>query len=311
MLLISLLFATLGGPPVVELAMGGRSQIESDGVSLTKEEECFLKVLCATKQKIQYGKDSSWSPEQCDAIGHQFIASARRHGYRPGFLAAFAIHESDLREKISRASSREALDKSLRLKKMEFAHDGGLMGVRCIHDYIDPVESTTNPDKRKRREQKHQKKLDLAVCRNSPVSAMPFPQVMNPLDDGNLPGNIEIGTRILADLRDNGVPLRSSPRNGKGVYWCGHKTHAYWSHYNSGIKPPKSGSFYAHSVASIYRAFAEAMGTDTPELKGVTLYVQKNGRKRPADAPLTKRHRELYARIMTCKGTCNQLALVP
>lgn len=256
---------------------------------LTREEECFIKVLCETKKRIVYKPDKPWSQDECDMIGRQFIKSSKANNFTTRFLASIAIHESDLRESVT----REYVNSSGRV----WATDSGLMQKRCILSE------------------------NGKTCVNGDVKGLPVAVVRNPLDtvlkDGTtLPGNIELGARELARIY-RGIPIKVIVKT-KGnapkykIVMCPHAKHAWFHHYN-GVKIHNGveikHQFYAHGVASIYSALSDATGQLTmPELEGAVLYVDKKGRKRMLDRPITSRHKDLYARIQRCKGTCSAVA---
>lgn len=252
---------------------------------LTRQEQCFIKVMCETKHRIRYGKDEDWSPEYCDQIGRQIIKSAKAHNFTPEFLLSFAIHESDMREKVTRATVVDHVTITSKTK-IQVAHDGGLFGVRCIHLPI-PLNINKDPN--------------TVICKNGYVKKFTLAQVLNPFDSASkegkiIPGNVELGASILDALKTE----RS----------CKHKGHPWYTHYNAGTYVGKKSVFYGHSIASIYTALAEAMGVEPIDIKNIIIYVDKKGRNRPANHPITSRHKELYARIVKCKGACSQFALL-
>jgi hypothetical protein len=275
-------------------------------------EQCFIRTLGAIQDAIRWPRKSgktksgkrvievpAWSPEKRQRIGRAFIESGHRHGFRPGFLAAFSVNESDLRD----SSVLEAKTKDGRI-----ANDSGLMAVRCI---LGDEKRWWRGDRPLRRQEPGARFI--RACVNDPVRGMTLDEVLDPAT------NIEIAASILARLRDEGVPLLVShiekrhgrPRLVREVRQCPHKAHPFYAHYNWGTRTIETGSprHYPHRIAVLYHAIAEAMDTDAPELVGVRFVQDKGSKPRRVDKPVGERQRRLFTLILSCQGHCERFAL--
>jgi hypothetical protein len=241
----------------------------------------------------------AWSQEEANRIGHAFIEAGRRHDFRPGFLAAFSVNESDLKESAVRET---------RTKDGRIAKDSGLMAVRCVVG----GEKRWWKDNHVLRFQQPGARF-IQACLNDPVRGMLPSELLDPVK------NIEIAASILARLRDDGVPLlvtrvekiHGRPKRVREVTTCPHKEHPFYAHYNWGARMIETGPsrHYPHRVAVLYHAIAEAMHTDTPELVGAHFVQDKGARPRRVDRPVGERQRRLFALISACQGHCEHFAL--
>jgi hypothetical protein len=99
-------------------------------------------------------------------------------------------------------------------------------------------------------------------CTNALVRGLTWKQVMDPHF------NVELGARYLAHYR--------------AVRSCKHRDHAYWAHYNHGMRYISQGRarLYPRHVAALYTALGASLRLDTTELARVKTIISADERAR-------------------------------
>ena len=257
-------------PPIVKVAHPPRP-----AAAAPQAEVCLATTMCALKDGVRW-RTPPWSPSQCRLYAEAVEAAAEQHGLSPALILAVMLNESDLDEKAVSAYRRDGV---------VYAKDGGLMGIRCVFD-------------------------QRGRCNNGFVKGMTFKNVMDPFT------NIALGARELAYYRNGGGvekrvirvrgadgELAEKTRNVR----CGHRTHAYWAHYNHGSRYIERGEprHYPHRVAVLYYALAKALLLPVTELEsGHLTIVDRGSRPRTADRPVEPRYRTLCSKIQAVSGVC-------
>jgi hypothetical protein len=130
-------------------------------------------------------------------------------------------------------------------------------------------------------------------CVNGFVRGMSWQQIMDPVT------NIEMAARELA-------------RHHESVA-CRHKGHAWWNHFNHGVRYIDRGParHYGHRVAVLYAALLRVSGESvTDELRKPITIVDKGQKPRSIDKPVGVRQRRLVGQIMECARACTKLAFL-
>jgi len=198
-----------------------------------------------------------WDETMCNRVGNAILKAEKKHKLPRQLIVSVILNESDMNEQAMRPTLKD--DKVV-------AWDVGLMAPRC----------RLGKD---------------GKCDNYKSKGLTVGQLMKPEI------NIEVGTSILANVRD--------------TYACPHKNHPWWAHYNWGPKVLDTGAArgYPHRVAVLYKAMATATNTKAPELIGLKLPKEKGRKQRSVDEPVGKRHKELVAKVLACGGKCQQVAI--
>jgi hypothetical protein len=241
---------------------------------------CLTTTLCALKQQVR-GKDLPWSEAECQRVAEAVESAAEEYQLSPALIVAVMMNESDLDEKAVASYQRDG---------KVYAKDGGLMGIRCVFD-------------------------ERGRCGNGFVKGMSFKKLMDPAT------NIALGARLLAYFRESGVETRTERVRGASgqvetrtrTVRCRHSNHAYWAHYNHGMRYIDHGEprHYPHHVAVLYYELARGLGLPAPELQSRHLTVVDRGlRPRTADRPVEPRYRALCSKIRVVNGTCQAPALL-
>lgn len=195
-------------------------------------EACLASAVCAIKERIRW-RTPAWTPGFCEEVAHTVLTQAQKYRLPPLLLVAIMINESTMNENAVRITTKDG---------SVYAKDGGLMGIRCV------------VDKQGR-------------CKNGDLRGMSWAEVVEPTT------NIAIAARQLAYWRDfGGVTARKTlVRDGDGVLrartrliHCTHEDHAFWAHYNHGVRYIDHGpaSSYPRRVGSLYHALSHALSMD-------------------------------------------------
>lgn len=195
-------------------------------------EACLASAICAVKRHL-HTRGPLWTEPFCDDIAHSILTSSARYGLPPLLLLAIMINESTMDENAVRLTLRNGT---------VYAKDGGLMGLRCVLG-------------------------KQGRCRNGHVRGLTWSQVVEPAN------NIAIAARELAYWRDvGGVAARTvKVRDQEGVLHaktrfvrCSHEDHAFWAHYNHGMRFIDHGpaSTYPLRVATLYQALSRTLQLD-------------------------------------------------
>jgi hypothetical protein len=249
----------------------------TEGDRVFPSESCLAVTICGVKDRIRWGTPA-WSPAFCKRIARGVLASARRNDVSPTLLLAVMVNESDLDEKAVNVTMKNGA---------VYAKDSGLMGIRCI--------------------------VKNGRCSNGYVRGLAWRSLMDPLT------NIELGARELSRWRTGGVKkvtvrVRNNGRiEQKQKYVpCGHRTHAYWAHYNHGpvyiSRAP--ARYYPHRVAALQLALAEALNVEAtlPQQLSRLTARGKGALPRTLERPAGARIRKLCSQIREGGSQCAPVA---
>jgi hypothetical protein len=260
-------------------AGAARGEFSAQQGSEMPDASCLARTICQVKERVRW-RTPAWSPEFCARVADVVIKSSLRYDISPALILAIMINESDMNEKAVWITAKAG---------HVYAKDGGLMGLRCVVD-------------------KHEQ------CTNGTVRGLYWNQVMEPLT------NIALGARELAYWRDVGGATTETVRrrDGQGNWQtmvrlvrCTHKNHAYWAHYNHGLRYIDHGParHYPQRVAVLYYSLLRVMNLDTSALAAMKLSVRDpGGRPRTADRPIEARYHKLCQLINETGSTCKGLA---
>ncbi len=265
--------------PAVDIPAGTPQNVASGNSSARQGPEvpevaCLARTICQIKERVRW-RTPAWSPDFCARVADVVIKSSLRYDISPALILAIMINESDMNEKAVWITAKAG---------HVYARDGGLMGLRCVID-------------------KHDR------CTNGTVRGLDWAQVMEPLT------NIALGARELAYWRDvGGVTAETARRrDGQGnshararMVRCTHKDHAYWAHYNHGLRYIDHGParHYPQRVGVLYYSLLRTMKLDTSALTAMKLSVRDPGRRpRSADRPIEARYRKLCQLISEAGST--------
>jgi len=220
----------------------------SDG-SVT--ESCLASALCAVKQRIRW-RTPVWTPAFCDKIAHTVLESSRKYQLSPLLLIAIMVNESTMNESAVRITLRSGA---------LYAKDGGLMGLRCVLD-------------------------ERGRCTNGGLRGMTWSQVIEPTT------NIAFAARQLAYWRDAGsIAVRKTIVRGRDgivrtrtkLVRCTHQDHAFWAHYNHGVRYIDHGParYYPVRVGSLYLALARTLKVDDGPAAAFSLASASAGSHHP------------------------------
>ncbi len=267
----------LGALPIADSPRAENPGTESANVDST--EECLASAICAIKQRIRW-RTPAWTPEFCEAIARTVLESSRKHQLPPLLLVAIMINESTMNEGAVRITLKQGT---------LYAKDGGLMGLRCVID-------------------KHGR------CRNGDLRGMTWSQVVEPMT------NITLAARQLAYWRDSGgvEERKTIARGSDGVMrtrsrlvHCTHSDHAFWAHYNHGMRFIDRGParYYPNRVGSLYQALSRTLRMDESPYVGQGLAsAGLKGLRGMGTRRLGSHQRSLSRTIMDAAPTCKQSA---
>jgi hypothetical protein len=198
-------------------------------------------TLCEVKRRIRW-RTPAWQPEFCHTIAREVLKASTRYDVSPYLIVAIMLNESDLNEAAVSTTVKDG---------KAYARDGGLMGIRCVLG-------------------------DKGRCKNGNVRGITWTQVMNPVT------NIDLGAQALAYWRDTGgvavETVRARDTSGRlltrqKLVRCTHKDHAYWAHYNHGLRYIDHGRarYYPERIAILSYAFALAMNASPADLTAIRL----------------------------------------
>jgi hypothetical protein len=268
--------AEAGEAALEPAAVPGDLAPAGDAKAAPPSATCLAETICALKKSVRW-KVAAWSPSFCQRIAKGVLSASAKYDLPPALLLSIMLNESDLNEKAVATYYRGGT---------VYAHDTGLMGIRCV------------VDGRNR-------------CKNGNVKGIAWKTVKDPVK------NIELGARELAHWRDGGGVTKGTVRkrgpDGKiatRTRWvrCKHLTHAYWAHYNHGPRYIDHGyaRHYPHRVAVLYRALASVLNVPAPELESKRITINDPGqRPRTADRPVEVRYRVLCDKIRSLSGACS------